>query len=126
MFCELSPELAAERGLEHRGWAHLVTARGIIEARVLVTPRMPPLRVEGRVVHQIGVPYHWGPNGLSRGDAANELSAIALDANVNIQETKALTGDIRPGRRPRGPELRALLEEYRVRAGVSERTGAQP
>ena len=25
-FCEVSPELAAERGLEHGGWATIVTA----------------------------------------------------------------------------------------------------
>src|SRR5258708_38729909 len=42
-FCEVSPELAAERGLEHLGWATIVTARSAIEARVLVTSRMPPL-----------------------------------------------------------------------------------
>ena len=36
-FCEVSPELAAERGLEHGGWATIITARTAIEARVLVT-----------------------------------------------------------------------------------------
>ncbi len=42
-FCEVSPELAAERGLEHGGWATLISARGAIEARVMVTDRMTPL-----------------------------------------------------------------------------------
>src|ERR671936_1511105 len=60
MFCEVSPALASERGLTHGGWATLVTARAAIEARVLVTDRLRPLRVMDRVVHQIGVPYHWG------------------------------------------------------------------
>ena len=46
-FCEVSPELAAERGLEHMGWATIITARNAIEARVLVTERMRPLRVAG-------------------------------------------------------------------------------
>ena len=91
-FCEVSPELAAERGLENGGWATLVTARSAIEAKVLVTDRMTPLRVQGRVVHQIGMPYHFGPNGLATGDALNELSAVALDPNVHIQEVKALVG----------------------------------
>jgi formate dehydrogenase major subunit len=50
-FCEVSPELAAERGLEHAGWAMLVSARGVIEARVMVTDRMTPLRVDGRTIH---------------------------------------------------------------------------
>ena len=37
MFCEVSPELAAERGLKNGGWATIRTARAEIEARVLVT-----------------------------------------------------------------------------------------
>jgi formate dehydrogenase major subunit len=125
-FCEVSPELAELRGLEHLGWATIISARGVIEARVLVTGRMRPLQVQGRTVHQIGMPYHWGPNGLSRGDAANELSAMALDGNVHIQEVKAYTVDIRPGRRPRGPATRELVEEYIRRAGIDENTGIRP
>jgi formate dehydrogenase major subunit len=124
-FVEVSPQLAVERELEHLGWATLVTARSAIEARVLVTARMRPLRLDGRVVHQIGIPWHWGPNGLSTGDAANELVSAALDPNVHIMETKAATCDIRPGRRPRGPALLELVEEYRRRAGVTERTGTE-
>jgi formate dehydrogenase major subunit len=125
MFCEVSPALARERGLEHKGWATIVTARGAIEARVLVTSRMTPLTVQGRTVHQIGLPWHWGPNGLSRGDAMNELTSVVLDPNVHIQEVKALTVDIRPGRRPRGPDLSELLEQYRRRAGITEHTGME-
>ncbi|MHC6231025.1 formate dehydrogenase [Arthrobacter sp. MMS24-T111] len=124
-FCEVSPELAAERGLTNNGWATLVSARGAIEARVLVTGRMKPLTVQGRTVHQIGMPYHWGPNGLSRGDAMNELSSIAMDPNVHIQEVKALTVDIRPGRRPQGPALPSVVAEYRQRAGIDEHTGQE-
>jgi formate dehydrogenase major subunit len=116
MFCEISPELARERGLEHLGWATIVTARTAIEARVIVTERVTPIIVQGRVVHQIGLPYHWGPNGCVRGDAANELLPVVLDPNVHIQEAKAATCDIRAGRRPRGPALLALVEEYRRRA----------
>jgi formate dehydrogenase major subunit len=123
MFCEVSPELATERDLQHLGWATIVTARNAIEARVLVTDRIPPLRVQGRVLHQIGLPYHWGPNGYSTGDAANELASISLDPNVHIQEVKALSADIRPGRRPRGAALTALVEEYQRRAGITEETG---
>ncbi|MFD6952388.1 formate dehydrogenase [Nocardiopsis sp. TSRI0078] len=124
-FCEVGPELAEERGLEHGGWATVVTARNAIEARVMVTDRMAPLRVQGRVVHQIGMPYHWGPNGYSTGDAVNELMSISLDPNVHIQEVKALTADIRPGRRPRGPARLDLVREYRERAGITERTGLE-
>jgi formate dehydrogenase major subunit len=125
MFCEVSPELAAERGLEHNGWATIISARAAIESRVHVTERMTPLTVQGKVVHQIGLPYHWGPNGLSTGDAANELSGIALDPNVQIQEVKALTVDIMPGRRPQGPDRIALVRQYQRRAGVTASTGLE-
>jgi len=124
-FCEVSPELAAERGLENAGWATIITARTAVEARVLVTPRMRPLVIEGRPLHQVGLPYHWGPNGLVTGDAANELAALSLDPNVHIQEVKAMACDIRPGRRPRGPALRRLVREYAERAGITEHTGLE-
>jgi formate dehydrogenase major subunit len=124
-FCEVSPQLAAERGLRHMGWATIVTARSAIEARVLVTDRMAPLRVQGRTLHQIGLPYHWGPNGLTTGDAANELAHLSLDPNVHIQEVKALACDIRPGRRPRGPALREFVRAYRRRAGITIQTGTE-
>ena len=64
MFVEVSPDLARERGLAHLGWAHVVTSRSAIEARVLVTDRLTPLRVQDRVVHQIWMPYHWGSVGV--------------------------------------------------------------
>ena len=125
-FCEVSPELAAERKLEHGGWSTIATARGVIEARVLVTDRMTPMRVHGRTVHQIGVPFHWGPNGHAKGDSANELTSMSLDPNAHIQEDKALTADIRPGRRPRGPARQRLVEDYKQRAGITAGTGTSP
>ena len=124
-FCEVSPELAAERGLEHKGWATIITARTAVEARVLVTSRMRTLTVAGRQLHQVGLPYHWGPNGLVTGDSANELAALVLDPNVHIQEVKAMACDIRPGRRPRGPGLRRLVGEYGERAGITDETGTE-
>jgi formate dehydrogenase major subunit len=124
-FCEVSPELAAERSLEHLGWATIVTARAAIEARVLVTERMRPLTVQGRTLHQVGLPWHWGPNGYTTGDAANELAHLALDPNVHIQEVKAMACDIRAGRRPRGPALRELVRAYQERAGITDETGTE-
>jgi formate dehydrogenase major subunit len=102
MFCEVSPELARERGLRAGGWATVTTARGEIECRVLVTGRLRPLRVRGRTIHTIGLPYHWSYVGRVRGDPANELIPFVADPNVAIQESKAFTGDIRPGRHSRG------------------------
>jgi formate dehydrogenase major subunit len=123
MFCEVSPGLARERGLTHGGYATIVTARAAIEARVLVTDRMRDIRIGDRRIHQIGLPYHWGPNGLAQGDAANELVGVVLDPNVHIQE-KVGTCDIQPGQRPRGPQLRQYLADYRERAGLSPADGS--
>jgi formate dehydrogenase major subunit len=102
LFCEVSPELAAERGLHNRGWATIRSARAEIECRVLVTRRLRPLVLGGRVVHQIGVPYHWGAIGRVRGDVVNDLFPIAGDPNVNIPESKLITVDIVAGRHSRG------------------------
>jgi formate dehydrogenase major subunit len=125
MFVEVSPELARERDLQHLGWATLVSSRSAIEARVIVTDRMKPLRVAGRTVHQVWVPYHWGATGLVTGDSANDLLGVALDPNVLIQESKVATCDVRPGRRPRGEELLAYVEDYRRRAGITVETGTR-
>jgi formate dehydrogenase major subunit len=81
------------------GWATISTARASIAARVLVTERMRPLKVMGRTIEQVGLPYHWGWKGLVKGDVVNDLLGIAMDPNVHIQESKAATCDIRPGRR---------------------------
>jgi formate dehydrogenase major subunit len=116
MFVEVHPGLARERGLKHGDWATIVTARSAIEARVLVTDRMRPVQVNGRVQHQVGLPYHWGSCGLTTGDSANDLAHMALDPNVHIQEVKAFTCDIRPGRRPRGPRLPQFVRRIRERA----------
>ena len=93
-----------------------MTARTAIEARVLVTERVRPLRIEGRVVHQVGLPYHWGwgGGGLVTGDVANDLLPLVLDPNVYIQESKAATCDILPGPpAERARRLRELLRRYR-------------
>jgi formate dehydrogenase major subunit len=113
MFVEVHPELARERGLQHGGWATVVTERSAIEGRVMVTERMRPVKVNGRVVHQVGLPYHWGQRGLVTGGGANDLLHMALDPNVHIQEAKAFTCDIRAGRRPRGRRLADFVSEVR-------------
>jgi formate dehydrogenase major subunit len=72
--------------------------------------------IDGRTTHQVGLPYHWGQRGLVTGGAANDLAHMALDPNVHIQEVKAFTCDIRPGRRPRGPQSVRFVEAVRRRA----------
>jgi formate dehydrogenase major subunit len=98
MFIELSPDLAAERGIEHRGWMTAWNKRGAIEARAMVTERVRPLLVAGRVVHQIALPFHWGFAGETVGAIANDLTSIVVDPNVSMHEAKAFVCDVRPGR----------------------------
>jgi len=125
LFVEVSPELARVRGLEHMEWAHVVTSRAAVDARVFVTDRMRPLRVEDHVVHQIWMPYHWGSVGLLDGDVVNDLLGVVADPNVFIQESKVATCDIQPGRRPRGPQLLGYLRGYRERAQITPETGTR-
>ena len=84
-----------------------------------------PIEVQGRRLHQIGLPYHWGGNGLTTGDSANDLAHLVLDPNVHIQEVKAMACDIRPGRRPRGPALRRAGARVRASGRASPTTPAR-
>lgn len=95
LFAELSPELASEAGVSNGDRVAIATARGEIQARALVTARMKPLLIDGVRVHHIGLPYHWGPKGLVKGDVVNDLLAISEEPNVRIFESKALTCSIR-------------------------------
>ncbi len=113
-FCEISPELASERGIENGGWVTVMTARGIVEARALVTRRIRPLLIDGKIVHQVGVPYHWGSRGLVKGDSANDLVAISEEPNVRIMEAKGILCDVSPGRRARG---KAALDQLNAHLG---------
>ncbi|MGI8622478.1 MAG: molybdopterin dinucleotide binding domain-containing protein, partial [Solirubrobacteraceae bacterium] len=119
-FVEVSPELARLRGLTHGEWCTIISSRTAIEARALVTDRIKPLTIDGHEVHTLGLPYHWGDQGLATGDSANDLMPLVLDRNVHISEFKTATGDIQPGRRPRGPALREYVADYRRHAGVEE------
>ena len=98
-FVEVSPELAERLGIEHLGWTTLSTLRGEIEVKAMVTERTRPFIIGGKTVHQIGMPYVFGWEGYAKGDIANVLLAITGDPNVSIHTTKAITCNIRPGRR---------------------------
>lgn len=112
-FCEISPELADELGVQHGSWVTLTSPRGATELRVLVTPRIRRLWVEGQSVHVVGVPYHWGWKGLSTGDVANDLLAISEEPNVRIMESKSQVCNLIPGRRSNS-DLRKANEEERI------------
>lgn len=117
LFIEMSPELAREVGAVSGQFVMVGTPRGLIEARALVTRRLRPLRVAGRVVHQVAMPFHWGSAGPVRGDVTNDLIPLSGEPNVGIHESKALCCAIRPGRRPPDHEIGRWLEEL-SRMGV--------
>jgi formate dehydrogenase major subunit len=99
LFCEISPELADEKGIKNGEFMTIETARGKIQARALVTRRMRPFIVDGKTVHQIGLPWHWGWQGTARGDVVNNLSALVADPNVTIHEGKVFTCNVEAGKR---------------------------
>lgn len=90
LFCEISPALATETGIRNGDDVAIVTARGRVRAKALVTARMSPLIIDGRTVHQIAIPWHFGGSGLVTGDVTNDLIAISEEPNVKIMESKAL------------------------------------
>ena len=126
MFIEISPEAAIELGIKNTDYVCIVTLRGAIEARALVSRRMRPLHLNGKTVHQVAIPFHWGSAGPIRGDVANDLLAISGEPNVTIMETKALVCNIVPGRRPRGAAFLPWLDRYAPQTGPVNLHPEQP
>jgi formate dehydrogenase major subunit len=97
MFVECGPELAAEVGFANGDWVTVRTPRAAIVCRALVTRRIAPLRVEGRTVHQVGLPFHWAFAGETVGGNANDLTSIVADVNVSMHEAKAFAVRVEKG-----------------------------
>lgn len=98
MFVEISPQLAEERGIEHGDWVVLTSPRGAIEARAMVTPRLHTLTIEGKKVHQVGLPIHFSYSGEVTGSQANELIPIVIEPNVSMHEGKSFVCQVAKGR----------------------------
>ena len=97
MFVECGPELASEQGFGNGDWVTVSTPRGSIVCRALVTQRVKPLAVEGRTVHQVGLPFHWAFAGEVVGGNANDLTSIVADVNVSMHEAKAFAVRVEKG-----------------------------
>ncbi len=95
MFVEISEELAKERGIKNKDKVIVSSARAEIKAYAMVTKRYKPYKVNGKKVHQIGMPWHFGFKGIATGDTANRLTPYIGDANTMIPEFKAFLCDIR-------------------------------
>ena len=94
MFVEMSKELAQEKGIKNGEEVKVRSARGEIEAVAIVTARFKPFSVNGKTVHQVGMPWHFGWGGLATGDSANDLTPHVGDGNTTIPEYKAFLVDI--------------------------------
>lgn len=100
-FAEIPPELADRLGIATLDWVLITTLRGEIELKAFVTERLQPFEIDGRRIYQIGVPWHFGWEGYATGDIANRLTSVVGDPNTSIHEAKALTCNLRKGRRAR-------------------------
>jgi formate dehydrogenase major subunit len=96
-FVEISEQLAQEKGIQSGGWVHVWSNRGSVKAKAVVTKRIRPLTCDGKTVHIVGIPLHWGFTGVARkGFGPNMLTPYVGDANIETPEYKAFLVDIEP------------------------------
>jgi len=89
-FIEIGEALAKEKGIAQGDWVKLSSNRGFVVCKAYVTKRLKPMMVDGKPVHTIGMPIHWGFTGQARkGFGANVLTPFVGDANAETPEFKA-------------------------------------
>jgi formate dehydrogenase major subunit len=94
-FLEIGEELAKEKGIKQGDWVRLTCQRGHAVCKVYVTKRIAPMMVDGKPVHVIGFPLHWGFTGQARkGYGANTMTPFVGDANSQTPEFKAFLVNI--------------------------------
>ena len=94
-FVEISHELASEKNISNGDMVEVSSKRGAIELHALVTHRFKPFNLNGKEVHQAGLIWHFGYNGLVTGPSANVLTPHVGDANTMIPEYKAFLCNIK-------------------------------
>ncbi|AZO00992.1 formate dehydrogenase-N subunit alpha [Mesorhizobium sp. M9A.F.Ca.ET.002.03.1.2] len=96
-FVEISEQLAAEKGIAKGGWVRVWSKRGSVTAKAVVTKRIKPLTCDGKTVHIVGIPLHWGFTGAAKkGFGPNMLTPYVGDANIETPEYKAFLVNIEP------------------------------
>ncbi len=94
-FIEMGEELAKEKGIKAGDWVKVWSNRGFIKAKAVVTRRFRPLQVDGKTVHHVGIPIHWGFKGIAKnGYLANTLTPFVGDANTQTPEFKSFLVNI--------------------------------
>lgn len=100
-FVEISPALAAEKGIVNGGWIRVMSNRGAVVGKAVVTKRIPALTVDGKTVHVVGMPIHYGFVGETKtAIGVNTLTPYVGDANTNTPEYKAFLVDVEPASGP--------------------------
>ena len=95
-FVEIGEALAKEKGIAPGAWVRVDSKRGYIRAKAVVTKRIKPLVCDGKTVHIVGIPIHWGFIGQTRkGFGVNTLTPFVGDANIETPEFKAFLVDIK-------------------------------
>jgi len=96
-FVEIGESLAKEKGIADGDWVRVWSARGEIKARANINKRVQPLMCDGKPVHIIGIPHHWGFIGLTKkGWSPNSLTPFVGDANTQTPEFKAWLVNVEP------------------------------
>lgn len=96
-FVEIGEQLAREKNIKNAGWVRVWSKRGSVKAKAYVTKRIKPLLCDGKTVHVVGIPLHWGFTGRARkGFGPNSLTPFVGDANAETPEFKAFLVDIEP------------------------------
>jgi formate dehydrogenase-N alpha subunit len=94
-FVEIDEELAAEKGIKDGDMIKVRSNRGQIKAVAVVTKRLQPLMVNGKKLHHVGIPLHWGFKGLTKkGYLTNTLTPFVGDANTQTPEFKSFLVNI--------------------------------
>lgn len=87
-FVEIPEGLAEELGIKNQQMVRVSSIRGSVQGKALVTKRIKPMTVDGKLVWQIGIPIHWGFAGRVKGPLANFLTPTAIEPNCSIPEFK--------------------------------------
>jgi formate dehydrogenase major subunit len=94
-FVEISETLAREKGIANGDRVKVRSNRGFIKAVAVVTKRIPTLDVDGKKVHTVGIPIHFGFKGVTKpGFITNTLTPFVGDANCQTPEFKAFLVNI--------------------------------
>jgi formate dehydrogenase major subunit len=114
-FVEISEQLAKEKNIKDGRWVRVWSKRGAVKAKAVVTKRIAPLICDGKTVHIVGVPLHWGFIGETKeGFGPNSLTPFVGDANIETPEYKAFLVNIEP---IAGPNVVAVDEGPEAKQG---------